>query len=425
MHLPPRWVLAISFGVAAAILGDSLLYAVLPTQWSQLGLEVGMVGVLLSANRFVRLASNPVAGWVMNRWGVRVPFLISVFVAAGTTIAYASGLGFIALVIARAVWGICWSFLRLGGYLVALEAASGSNRGYYLGFFNAIVRFGSFIATLTGGLLTDLLGFGTTVLLFAGASILGGIGILRERPTIKTHASVLPKSAVPAPVHEATSNLLADQGTLSADLPPSRRLWIVYTGALCHGMVISGLATATLGLWLLTLYGSTIQMDSFSLGVATVTGVLLSSRFICDFFWGPIAGHLSDRFGRWILILFFGIFEAGSFLALSLANGLLWTAGASLALAISATAFQVTLDATAGDIAPPAQRARTLSWYATWIDLGAAIGPLVGFLLGAGIGLEWLYRGASLLVLFVGMLYVVTFRLLPGAQQAKRAIHAG
>ncbi|MGH7819300.1 MAG: hypothetical protein ACREQ9_05975 [Candidatus Binatia bacterium] len=45
--LPPRWVIAVSLGAAASLLGDGLLYAVLPVVWREVGLELWMVGVLL------------------------------------------------------------------------------------------------------------------------------------------------------------------------------------------------------------------------------------------------------------------------------------------------------------------------------------------------------------------------------------------
>src|SRR3990172_6098265 len=175
MSLPPRWVVAVSVAVAAAILGDSFMYAVLPAIWPSLGLEVGMVGFLLSVNRLTRLGSNPLAGWVMGRYGQRGPFMASVFVAAVTTAAYALGRGFWLLALARTSWGICWSFLRLGGYLAALEASTEDTRGYYLAFSNGVPPFGSFVAVLFGGLLTDILGFTATAYLFAGATAFAGV----------------------------------------------------------------------------------------------------------------------------------------------------------------------------------------------------------------------------------------------------------
>ena len=87
MRLPPRELMVISLAVALTLLGDSLLYAVLPAIWHKVGLELWMVGVLLSANRFIRFATNPLAGRLVERNGLRTPFLIAVFLAAITTTA--------------------------------------------------------------------------------------------------------------------------------------------------------------------------------------------------------------------------------------------------------------------------------------------------------------------------------------------------
>jgi dTDP-4-amino-4,6-dideoxygalactose transaminase len=42
VRLPPRWILVVSIATGAAILGDSLLYAVLPVIWEDLGLTAAM-----------------------------------------------------------------------------------------------------------------------------------------------------------------------------------------------------------------------------------------------------------------------------------------------------------------------------------------------------------------------------------------------
>ena len=57
------------------------------------------------------------------------------------------------------------------------------------GFFNGVARFGSFVAALIGGFLTDLIGFETTVYAFAGVTLLGGLAVLRERPPASRETS--------------------------------------------------------------------------------------------------------------------------------------------------------------------------------------------------------------------------------------------
>ena len=163
MQTPPRRVVAVSLAVAATLPGDALLYAVLPVVYADLGLELWMVGVLLSANRIVRLATNPLAGVVATRFGIHRPFVASVFATSLVTAAYAAAPGFAAWVALRFVWGALWSFLRLGGFLAALAAGS-VGRGYALGFYNGVANLGTLLAMATGGLLTDTIGLDATLL---------------------------------------------------------------------------------------------------------------------------------------------------------------------------------------------------------------------------------------------------------------------
>jgi MFS family permease len=398
MQLPPRWVVAVSIAVAASILGDSLLYAVLPTIHEDLGLQAFMVGILLSANRFVRLLTNSLAGWTMARAGVRLPFLTAVFAAALTTALYASGLGFAVFLIARLGWGLCWSFLRLGGYLAALEASDNRNRGYYLGFFSGVTRFGSFIAALVGGFMTDLIGFGTTVLAFTALTIIGGLGVLRERPPRLSTEPITSGGGVPPIAVTPIANRFR------------KKLWVVYATVLLQAMAVQGLVTSTLGSWLQSNYGDDISLVFVTIGVASLTGLLLSVRFLSEFLWGPVAGHLSDRLGRVRLMLVAGGIEILGLIGLALAPGVWPVIFISVGLFLSATAAKVTLDALAGDLAPPERRSQTMSAYATWSDLGSAAGPLVGWIIGIGLGLNWMYLGSASTLLIVGLVFAVTFR---------------
>ena len=47
----PKLVLAVSITMAVSLLGDSMLYAVLPAKAVELGLPLALVGVLHSVNR--------------------------------------------------------------------------------------------------------------------------------------------------------------------------------------------------------------------------------------------------------------------------------------------------------------------------------------------------------------------------------------
>ena len=158
---------------AATIMGDSMLYNVLPSQVDAFGISVGLVGVLLSANRLVRLVSNLVAAWAMERFGMRGPLLASVFLALGTTVAYGTAPWFSVLLVARLVWGMTFSVFRLSGYLVVLEESADGSRGRLMGFFTSGMRIGSIIGVLLGGFLFDVTGRTVSFLVIAAIGLVG------------------------------------------------------------------------------------------------------------------------------------------------------------------------------------------------------------------------------------------------------------
>ena len=190
-------------------------------------------------------------------------------------------------------------------------------------------------------------------------------------------------------------------------------MWVVYGLVLLQAMAVQGLVTATLGSWLQDNYGDNISLTFFTIGVASLTGLLLSVRFLSEFLWGPIAGLLSDRLGRIRIMLFAGGIEILGLIGLALSPGIWPVIFISAGLFFSATAARVTLDALAGDLAPPDRRSQTMSIYATWSDLGSAMGPLVGWIIGIGLGLNWMYLGSASTLLMAGIVFVLVFGLSP------------
>ena len=66
LRLAPSRVLYMTMILSAAILGDSMIYNVLPTGVDFSGVSVALAGVLLSANRIVWFVSKTLAAWVLE-----------------------------------------------------------------------------------------------------------------------------------------------------------------------------------------------------------------------------------------------------------------------------------------------------------------------------------------------------------------------
>ena len=398
-----------------------MLYAVMPSRPDDWGLSIGLVGVLLSANRLVRLVSNTVAAALFSRFGTRLPFAAAMVLAVVTTASYGWVTAFWLLLIARMTWGLCWSVLRLGAYWTVLDAATDANRGFLMGIYSAVARSGSIVGVVLGGLLTDSIGHEWTLTIFAVATGLGGVAwFLSSRShTEPLIAARRPVAATPAAPSAENSPRRATGGGLSVVLR-DRRLLTVGLGGLSGMLVFSGLLTASIGFYFGERFGDDIAVAGLAVGIATFTGIVLGARFTIDLLLAPLAGHLSDRRGRTVVTLSaFVLGAAGLFiLAASPPLGIVLLA---VAIAfVASTALVVLLDARAGDLAPPERRTAVMSTYATFLDLGAALGPLVGLSVGTLGALRWAFVAGGLILVVMA----ISYRLVMAADE-RRSEKAG
>ena len=421
LHIPPR-VLLVSIIVGFCLFGDSLLYSVLPANVPSFGLKVGFVGLILSANRYIRLASNTWAAWVFDRIGLRVPLTLAILGTVLSTATYGISRGLWPLLLARILWGICFSFLRLGGLLTVLDESTDGNRGMLIGVFNSIWRTGSLIGVVLGSVLTDVIGHRSTFILFSAASGLGLllVPMLSDARISSSRLSVADQAANPS---KSATNfwIKLDWRRLFwkitvADLPSESHLvrfplLIVGVTKFANGFAAQGLIGATLGFYLRSHLGDEAQLGGLALGVTTVTGLLLGGRFLTDLM-AILLGHISDRLGRQIMVY------TGMPISIVLLLLLAYSPAPGISIAalpllfLAGTAISVSLDASAGDLSPREHRAQVMGRYTTWADLGSASGPLLGFAAVSAVGLSTLYAGAAavLLVTLAIYTYVMTRR---------------
>ena len=223
-----------------------MLYGVLPSHITEFGLTAGIgAGLILSVNRWIRLLSNSWAAAVYNRFGIRLPLLLSIGLAIGTTAAYSLFHGFWPLLIARIFWGICFSVQLISLHMVVLRE-SPDHRGRLMGLYNAIFRSGSLVAVLVGGLLVDILGIDVAFLIVAAAMLacIPIVSLISE----DEHHSVVEQTK--DRVNSRFSLWPMILGTNDGDIVLKRKILSVNYTRFTHTFAVSGLVTATLGLLL-------------------------------------------------------------------------------------------------------------------------------------------------------------------------------
>jgi len=350
---PPRPVLLVSLATAFSLLGDQMLYSVLPSWYANLGLLPYQVGLLLSINRFVRLITNHLAEVTCRRFSLGL--LVGLALAGGAmlTAGYAVVTSFPVLLLARMCWGLCWSFIRQIGLLTVMDSGAEARIGQLMGFYSGISRLGSISGNLLGAVGHDLVGFSLTLGIFAAVSLLGAPLGLWSRLGLERRPE--------PPTHRGSGWRAAGGGLLFCGF--------------VSGCVGPGLLAATLGLVLAERVGESVCVGGVVIGVATLTGAFLAGRWIADLS-APVMGAISDRLGRRASVaLFFG----GGGLALMAATrapGLAALALLVLLYNLLATGASVSLMARAG-----LRGSRVVAAYVTSSDLGSAIGPNLGWLI--------------------------------------------
>jgi MFS family permease len=148
---------------------------------------------------------------------------------------------------------------------------------------------------------------------------------------------------------------------------------------------------------------------SFGLGVERI-GVL---KAVYPAVWGMlqvVTGPLSDRWGRKGLIVSgMWVQAAGIFVTVASRSFGWWLVG-SLLLGLGTAMVYPTLIAAVSDNSHPAWRARSLSVYRFWRDLGYAVGALSAGIIADTLGISWAIGSIGALTFLSGLVVAIIMR---------------
>ena len=134
-------------------------------------------------------------------------------------------------------------------------------------------------------------------------------------------------------------------------------------------------------------------------------GWLLSLYGLMQFFFSPILGTLSDRFGRRPILLLSLLFSGLDYVILALAPTLMWLYIGRILSGITGASFTAA-NAYIADVSPPEKRSQNFGLVGAAFGIGFILGPALGGLLG-GWGPRvpfWAAAGLSFANLLYGWL---------------------
>ena len=330
--------------MSLALLGDALLYAVLPAYADQFGLTLPWVGVMLSANRFVRVFAYGAIARLTNAVGMRRMCIGAAITATLSTALYGFAQGPWVMLAARILWGLTYAALVLATLAYAVEYRESA--GTRVGVSKAIQRIGPILALFGGAWLVGHVGPNMVFVVLAAATgfaILIGLSLPQDRSSTATTAP-------------------------SASLERPKPVDVIF---FLQGYGVDGVFAVTITL---------ILAREASLSEAVLGGsALLAMRHFGEAIAAPLFGWIADRMGARHVFIASSVLTMAGFVLVATgftifgALVMLLFRGALASLGPAVIVQSLPSDADA--IGP-------LARMQAWRDLGAAFGPLVtGFLL--------------------------------------------
>ena len=379
-------------------MGDSILYVILPSNpeffeiKKFLGIESEFwIGFILSINRFVRFFSNVLSEKIIKNFGFRNSMMLATLAGAGATFGYVAFKGVILIIIMRIIWGFSYSIFRLS-YQLKVFSYEVNNYGRYIGYCLSIQRLGSFIAVTLGVFLTVKFGFFNVFILLS----------LLVIPSILVVFKISEIDLVKITKNNINWNLFYfDQVTRIR-----KKILVISIFKFSSSFTSNGLAIATITPFLMSINDRNYSIEL----ILTIAGIIVGFRWIADIVFGVLFGTLSDKFGRKINIISSSSLMIMTILILISGLNFFISVVFLVLMFFLSVSLDTSLEASLGEISPEKEKSNIVSRYSTWQDLGAALGPILGYIIASYYGINYGYIFSIILIFICLNLYIKNFK---------------
>ncbi len=355
-----RPALAIVPGVLFSGIGGGMAFPVLPLAALNAGVSLSFIGLIMAANRLVRMVFAPVVGMLVDRFGGRVVFLSGILVNMVVMVLFAmgsltgkEGAFFLS---GRLLHGVGSACVFVSAQTLALFAGGSASRGRSTSFVRAAQSSGTPFGFILGGVLVTFFGEVTTFLLAMAALLVAFTVAFVTLPDIGKKP-LLEKEPVQKEKIEWTWGFL-----------PLFAMVFIFTFSL------QGVLLSTLVLWV---HQRSLSLEHLhSQGTA---GVLLAIEAFCSAGFSLLSGRIADRWGypsRISTVGFLLVFLGLTFFSKGLSGSELFTA--LVLLGIGAGLVWINLLLFLDMFVPHSMRGRAMGSIQLIGDSGSALGAFLG-----------------------------------------------
>jgi MFS family permease len=335
--------------LALALPADTVLYLLLPMFAPQFGVSVAEAGILLAANRLIRIAGYSWVARFYARRGDRPTDILAVVAAAISTLGYATLSGFWLLLPMRLLWGLAFAALNLSTQAMATVEARGASRRS--GYSRAIIAVGPMLAWPLGAVLAEANGPRAIFFVLTAVAV-AAFWTSRRLP------------AEPHPIPMTRRRLT---------MPTALDIWSFLEGFTLDGLFIIGLGY--------------LGKDLLPGSAVIAAGLLMALRYLSEIVLSPVGGQMAERFGAERLLVTLSVTTA--LVLVGFGAGWLWSCAAVI---VVLRALQLPLVAPiVARRTPGPGRVQALATRAVWRDIGAGTGPMVAGLLLPIASPLWIY----------------------------------
>lgn len=327
--------------LAFALPGDVLLYLLLPLYAGSFGVTLFEAGVLLAANRLIRIVGYGTVARLYGSRGARWACLIACIGSVLSTLAYGLLSGFWLLLFARLMWGLSFAILNIANQALPTSALDGA--AARSGRARSLVAIGPMLSLVVGALLAETAGPRVVFILLALAALAAPVFAARLPDTTHVINRAGPRISVPEPIS----------------------IWSFSMGFALDGIFVFGL--------------SLIAAQSMPQGAVVAAGAAMALRYASEIVLSAPGGSLAQRVGPRRLLVVLSFATAASMALLGAEGMMVWGA---IVLTVILRALLQPLPAPVVALAYPGpDRVQALARQATWRDIGAGAGPLAAGLL--------------------------------------------
>ena len=384
---PPPVLLAVIASTFFVGFGGGVVFPILPNLGAVLGISAFMVGVILSANRWVRLVANAPAGALVDRYGTRTPFVVGLFVEGVATLGYVVALAVPAgvapevwFLLARVLWGLGSAAVFATAYTIAADLSDSGSRGTNMGIVRGGITMGFPAGLVLGGVVSALAGNAAAFAVAAAFALTASVVAYRYVP--ETHV---------------TTDRSGD----------SIKPWEVDTAvpAVTVGLVNFGLMFAYIGALFSTLVLFLGANDISLLGLAPqgTSGLFMAGTVLSAAFFMLVGGRVSDtRDSRTPILLTFLVVSFVGFLLLARAGSVLSLGLACALIGAGQGGTSGPMMALLADLTPDDRMGRASGTNNVLGDVGGGLGPMVSLPLIESVGFAPIYAACAALPLLAG-----------------------